>query len=128
MSTFWRFLIIACVVNTALFTVANLYEIPLIFLLGGELIAFIAFIVAFAYFSKAQRLWREADKAGWSFDSFVYDDRGFRDAIVVRGSKVARISWQHKCVFLDVPFYDRKFTNFDGVERFLKAVEAERKE
>ncbi len=95
MSRFSKFLIALIVVNTVLFTVARIYDLSIVWVIGGEL-AFALIVLAITIMaSPARRLQRQAVLMGWQY---LRSDRdpasGYQDAIFERDGLLIRISWK----------------------------------
>lgn len=119
---FIKFLVIALVVNTVLFTLAKLSNIPVWKVVLAEVIVFFLWVAWKAWRSPAQQLANQAANMGWIYVGVARDEDGMRDSLLERKGIVARISFKKKCVFIVKPFEEGPFRDFVEVERHLVEI------
>lgn len=119
---FFLFLVVLCVVNTVLFTIATISDIPIWKVVIGEAIIFALWIFIRALRSPAQKLGKQGMSMGWTFAGLVKSDSGLRDTLLERNGIVARISFEEKCVFIEKPAKEGPFRDFVEVERHLTST------
>ncbi len=117
MSRFAKFLIALAVGNTVLFTMARLFDLPLGWVIGAELLCLSIAVGIILMTSPARRLQRQAVLMGWEFVRAERDPvSGYQDAIFGRDGLLIRISWQMGTVQLA-----------GSVDRFQSIAELEQK-
>lgn len=95
MSRFSKFLIALAVVNTLLFTMAGVYDLPILWVVGGEIVCALIVLAIIVITSPARRLQRQAGLMGWEFVRMERDSAtGYQDAIFERDGMTIRISWK----------------------------------
>ena len=117
-----KFLLILMVVNTILFTIAKLTNIPVWQILIAEAVGYGCWIAWKAWFSAAQQLTNQASHMGWRAVGTVKDENGYRDTLLQRDDVVARVSFQQKCVFIVEPEESGPYKDFVEIERALAAA------
>ena len=101
MSRFAKFLIALAVVNTLLFSVARIYDLPIVWVIGGEIVCVLIVIAFTIMTSPARRLQRQAVLMGWEYLRAERDSAtGYQDAIFKRDGLFIRISWKKGVVQL----------------------------
>ena len=99
MSRFAKFLIALAVVNTLLFSMARIYDLPITWVIGGEIVCALIVLAIIMMTSPARRLQRQAVLMGWEFLRMERDSTtGYQDAIFERDGLLIRISWKEGTV------------------------------
>jgi hypothetical protein len=114
-----KFLLIAFVVNTALFTAANLLDISIWLVVLAEVVLYGLWVVIKTWFDPAQQLGLQGSHMGWTHAGFVRDAAGFRDNLMKRDDLLARISYREKRVYVVEPVPSGPYKDFVEIERVL---------
>lgn len=116
---FLRFLLLAAVLNTVLFAVSNIVGISIWWLLGTEIMLFIAYVMVKAWIDPAQKLVNQGAHMGWTAAGTVRDAEGWRDTVLRRNDVVVRVSYKEKALYIVEPRLEGPYRDFVELERIL---------
>ena len=118
---FLKFLIGLGLVNTVLFTAANLASIAYWWVLLVEIVLWVGYLMVRAWCDPAQQLVNQGTHMGWMFAATVRDENGLRDTLLRRDDVVVRVSFQQKALYIVEPYADGPYYDFLELEHALTA-------
>lgn len=116
-------LILLGVLNTVLFTLAKVLNLPIWLVISVELLGFVVWIMVKTWFDPAQQLAVQGAHMGWVAKGTLRDENGWRDTLLSRGDVVVRISYKDKALYVLEPDLGGPYRDFVEVERMLTYLE-----
>lgn len=114
-----KFLLLALVVNTAVFTVAKIVGFSIWWVLPTSAVLWVGYILLKAWFDPTQTLVNQGAHMGWTAAGMVRGADGMREMLMKRDGMVVRVAYKEQALYIVEPRVEGPYRDFVELERFL---------